>query len=111
MRFFVNVFFQLGLLWTLAVLPGLSGDPVTFEPSGTLPYLSVEESLKTFELPEGCQLEAVVTEPEIAEPVVCAFDGNGRMYVAEMRTYMQDANATRRTDSEKQGLASRRYGW
>ena len=23
-----------------------------------------------------------------------AFDGNGRMYVAEMRTYMQDADGT-----------------
>ncbi|MDF1658164.1 MAG: discoidin domain-containing protein [Verrucomicrobiales bacterium] len=35
-----------------------------------------------------------MTEPEIAEPVVCAFDGNGRLYVVEMRTYMQDADAT-----------------
>ena len=65
-----------------------------FEPTGSLPYLSVEESLKTFQLPEGYRLEPVVTEPEIAEPVVCAFDGNGRLYVVEMRTYMQDADAT-----------------
>ncbi len=70
------------------------GKPVIYEPTGSLPYLSVEESLKTFQLPEGYRLEAVVTEPEIAEPVVCAFDGNGRMYVAEMRTYMKDADAT-----------------
>lgn len=65
-----------------------------YEPTGTLPYLSVEESIETFELPEGYRLEAVVTEPEIAEPVVCAFDGNGRLYVVEMRTYMQDADGT-----------------
>ena len=65
-----------------------------FEPIGTLPYLSVEESLKTFQLPEGYRLEPVVTEPQITEPVVCAFDGNGRLYVVEMRTYMQDADAT-----------------
>ena len=65
-----------------------------YEPTGTLPYLSVEESLKTFHMPEGYRLEPVVTEPEIAEPVVCAFDGNGRLYVVEMRTYMQDADAT-----------------
>lgn len=65
-----------------------------YEPTGTLPYLSVEESLETFHLPEGYRLEPVVTEPEIAEPVVCAFDGNGRLYVVEMRTYMQDADAS-----------------
>jgi len=65
-----------------------------FEPTGTLPYLSVEESLKTFELPEGYRLEPVLTEPHVTEPVACAFDGNGRMYVVEMSTYMQDADAT-----------------
>ncbi|MDF1812872.1 MAG: discoidin domain-containing protein [Verrucomicrobiales bacterium] len=73
----------------------LIGDDVKrYDPTGTLPYLSVEESLKTFQLPEGYRLEPVVTEPHIAEPVVCAFDGNGRLYVVEMRTYMQDADAT-----------------
>lgn len=46
------------------------------------------------ELPSGYKLEPVLTEPHIAEPVMIAFDGNGRMYVAEMRTYMQDADAT-----------------
>ncbi|MDF1755510.1 MAG: discoidin domain-containing protein [Verrucomicrobiales bacterium] len=64
-----------------------------FEPTGTIPYLSVEESLKTFQLPEGYHLEPVLTEPAISEPVAIAFDGNGRMYVVEMRTYMQDADA------------------
>ena len=55
-----------------------------------VPYLSVEESLKTFQLQPGYRLEPVVAEPIIKEPVVAAFDGNGRMFVAEMRTYMQD---------------------
>jgi hypothetical protein len=30
----------------------------------------------------------------IKEPVAIAWDGNARMYVAEMVTYMQDADAT-----------------
>lgn len=64
----------------------LSGPPA--------PFLSVEESLKTFRLPEGYSLEPVVTEPHIHEPVVAVFDGNGRLFVAEMRTYMQDIDAT-----------------
>ncbi len=56
--------------------------------------LSVEQSLKTFHLKPGYSLEPVLTEPHISEPVVAVFDGNGRMFVAEMRTYMQDADAT-----------------
>lgn len=57
-------------------------------------YLSKEASLKSFELPEGYELELVLSEPQIKEPVAIAWDGNGVMYVAEMRTYMQDADAT-----------------
>jgi putative membrane-bound dehydrogenase-like protein len=45
------------------------------------------------QMPKGYRLEPVLTEPDIAEPVMVAFDGNGRMYVAEMRTYMLDADA------------------
>ena len=52
--------------------------------------LSPAESARSFQLPPGYKLELVVSEPEIKEPVVCAFDGNGRMFIAEMRTYMQD---------------------
>ncbi len=59
-----------------------------------VPYLSVEESLKTFQLPDGYKLTPVLSEPAIKEPVVAVFDGNGRMFVAEMRTYMQDIDGT-----------------
>jgi len=58
------------------------------------PYLTAEEELKTFVLPEGYHLELVVGDPDIKEPVVAVFDGNGRMYVAEMRTYMQNIDGT-----------------
>jgi len=94
MKNFLPYLFAVSLAATLSV--GHAAEPVVIPPTpdANLPYLSVEESLTTFELPDGYRLEAVVTEPEIAEPVVCVFDGNGRMYVAEMRTYMQDADAT-----------------
>ena len=55
-------------------------------------FLSPEESMKTFYLPEGYRVELVASEPMINEPVTIAWDGNGRMYVAEMNTYMQDVN-------------------
>jgi glucose/arabinose dehydrogenase/cytochrome c5 len=56
--------------------------------------LSPAASIAATQLPGGYRLEPVLTEPDIAEPVMVTFDGNGRMYVAEMRTYMQDADAT-----------------
>lgn len=63
-----------------------------------VPMLSPEEERKTIQLPDGYQLELVLSEPDIKEPVVCVFDGNGRMYVAEMRTYMQDIDGTKEHD-------------
>jgi glucose/arabinose dehydrogenase len=65
-----------------------------FNPHPKPDYLSPEESMKTFSLPEGYHLELVASEPMVKEPVAIAWDGNARMYVAEMLTYMQDANAT-----------------
>src|SRR5581483_3558951 len=58
------------------------------------PYLTPEEELKTFELQKGYSLELVVSDPIIKEPVLAVFDGNGRMYVSEMRTYMQNIDGT-----------------
>ncbi|MCK0158314.1 cytochrome C [Cellulophaga sp. F20128] len=57
-------------------------------------FLSPEEAMKTFYLPEGYKVELVASEPMIDEPVAIAWDGNGRMYVAEMNTYMQDVDGT-----------------
>ncbi|TCC99733.1 c-type cytochrome [Pedobacter hiemivivus] len=57
-------------------------------------YLSPQESLKTIHLPKGYHLELVASEPMIHEPVAITWDANGRMYVAEMNTYMQDAEGT-----------------
>jgi mono/diheme cytochrome c family protein/glucose/arabinose dehydrogenase len=72
----------------------MAGDEVKqFKPTGTIPILTVEQSLETFRLPKGYHLEPVLSEPAISEPVAAAFDGNGRLYVVEMRTYMQDADA------------------
>jgi mono/diheme cytochrome c family protein len=60
--------------------------------SKSIPMLSPDKFLETVELQDGYYLEAVVTEPHIKEPVDIAFDGNGKMYVLEMRTYMRDAD-------------------
>ena len=66
------------------------------KPAYTFPIkpLSAEEELKTIQLQDGYSLELVLSEPVIKEPVAIAFDGDGKMYVVEMRTYMQDIDGT-----------------
>ncbi len=80
----------LSIVGCLAGKVGAADSDATFPKQPPVPYLGVEESLKHFQLPAGYKLEPVLTEPIIKEPVAIAFDGNGRMFVAEMRTYMQE---------------------
>ena len=48
------------------------------------------EQLKQFILQPGYRLELVLADPIIQEPTAIAFDGNGRMFVVEDRSYMLD---------------------
>lgn len=68
------------------------------------PYLTADEELATFQLPPGYRLELVVGDPVIKEPVAIAFDGDGRMFVAEMRAFMNDLEGT--GQREKNGRVS-----
>lgn len=67
---------------------------IDLSPVAPVVPLSVSEQLKTFVLKPGYRIEPVLTEPQIKEPAAIQFDGNGRMYVLELRTYMQDIDAT-----------------
>lgn len=61
------------------------------EPVSTkAPPLSPADTVKSMQVQEGYRVIPVLTEPHIHEPSAIAWDGNGRMYVVEMRTYMQD---------------------
>jgi mono/diheme cytochrome c family protein/glucose/arabinose dehydrogenase len=51
--------------------------------------LRPDEQAKRFWLPPGYRLEPVLADPVIDSPGQIAFDGNGRMFVAEMRGYEQ----------------------
>jgi mono/diheme cytochrome c family protein/glucose/arabinose dehydrogenase len=57
-------------------------------------FLSPEESMKTIKLPPGYHLELVASEPIVQEPAAIVWDANGNMYVAELRSYMQDIVGT-----------------
>lgn len=78
-----------------APVPAPAFDPALYE---KIKMLSPEESIAKMELPEGYSLELVLSEPQITEPTAAVFDGNGRMYVVEMNTYMQDADAKGQND-------------
>ena len=57
-------------------------------------FRSPEETMASVNLPKGYKLELVASEDMLNEPVAIAWDGNGKMYVAEMCTYMQDVDGT-----------------
>jgi len=57
-------------------------------------YLTPEESLNSFRLPKGYHLELVADESMLSEPVAISWDGNGRMFVTQMETYMQTVDTT-----------------
>jgi glucose/arabinose dehydrogenase/mono/diheme cytochrome c family protein len=65
-----------------------------FDPQPPIVRLDPKEQQKRFLLPPGFAIEPVMSDPLIQDPVGVTFDGNGRMYVLEMRSYMRDADGT-----------------
>jgi mono/diheme cytochrome c family protein/glucose/arabinose dehydrogenase len=51
--------------------------------------LSPAEEAKQLWLPPGYRMEPLLSEPLIEDPAQVAFDGNGRMFVVELRGYFQ----------------------
>ena len=74
--------------WCVHVFAGTPTNAPIAGPS--VDYLSGQDEANTFFMPPGYKMELVLSDPIIKEPVVTVFDANGRMFVAEMRSYMQD---------------------
>ncbi|MFD3274684.1 DUF7133 domain-containing protein [Aquirufa echingensis] len=66
---------------------------IDLSPKDPIQPFSVEEEAKRFQLPPGYKIQPVLTEPAIQQPGEIVFDGNGRMYVLELRSYMLDADS------------------
>jgi mono/diheme cytochrome c family protein/glucose/arabinose dehydrogenase len=81
--------------------PGVN-DPANaeadFSPQPPVLPLPPAEQAKQFILQPGYRISPVLTDPDIAEPGAIAFDGNGRMFVLELRGYMQTADARGQLD-------------
>jgi len=67
---------------------------VPFEAIPPAPPLSAEDALATFSLHEDFAISVAASDPQLQSPVALRFDGDGRMWVVEMRAYMLDADAT-----------------
>src|SRR5262245_3160173 len=48
-----------------------------------------EEQAKQFWLPAGYRMTPLLSDPVVENPAQITFDGNGRMYVVELRGYFQ----------------------
>ena len=68
----------LGLLWLTVQVASAAPLPSPLSP---------EEALKAFEAGPGLRVELVAAEPLTASPCAIAFDGKGRLFVAENRGY------------------------
>ncbi|UCD60388.1 MAG: discoidin domain-containing protein [Flavobacteriaceae bacterium] len=66
---------------------------IDLDPKPPVLPLYPDEEASHFLLPPGYKIEPILTEPEIEQPGAISFDGNGRMYVLELRTYMLTADS------------------
>ncbi len=72
-------------------------------PTTIAPRTPAEQRAK-FLLPPGYRLDCVAAEPLVIEPVMAVFDAAGRLWVCEMRTYVQDVDGSG-TDDPKSTIA------
>jgi mono/diheme cytochrome c family protein/glucose/arabinose dehydrogenase len=79
-------------VFSFAIHPQNAG-PSQFEIKFKLPPpkpLTPEEALASFKVAPGFKVELFAAEPLIETPIAMSWDEQGRMYVLEMRGYMQD---------------------
>ena len=59
------------------------------EPDKTAQPPAAEEALKMFDLPKGFTANLFASEPEVQNPIAMAWDGRGRLWIAENYTYAE----------------------
>lgn len=69
-------------------------DVIPKEKIPAAPILEVGDALKSISMQDGFKVEAVAHEPFVFNPVTMTFDGDGRMWVCEMNTYMPNVDGT-----------------
>ena len=74
--------------------PGGDNSGADFSPKPPIQATTAKEQAATFLLPAGYRMELVAADPDVVNPAVIEWDGNGAMYISEFRSYMIDADAT-----------------
>lgn len=77
-------------------------DPDPLPESPDSPARTAEEEMKTFQIEAGFEVRLVASEPLVESPVIIQFDEDGRLWVVEMRGYMNDIEGS----EEKQPVGS-----
>lgn len=77
-------------------------EPGPLPESPDSPARTAEEELKTFQIEAGFEVQLVASEPLVESPVIIQFDEDGRLWVVEMRGYMNDIEGS----EEKQPVGS-----
>ena len=82
------------------------------------PPRTPEEEMKTFQIEEGFEVQLVASEPLVEAPVHMQFDADGRLWVIEMRGYMNDMEGSEEKlpvgsiaileDTDKDGMMDKR---
>jgi glucose/arabinose dehydrogenase/mono/diheme cytochrome c family protein len=57
------------------------------------PVLTAEQALKTFTVAKGFHVELVATDPLVGDPIAMQIAPDGKIWVLEMRGYMNDVDA------------------
>ncbi len=52
--------------------------------------MAAEEAARTMELPPGFKCQVFAAEPDVQQPIAMAWDGRGRLWVAECYTYAEN---------------------
>ncbi|MEQ1843290.1 MAG: hypothetical protein ABL994_23035, partial [Verrucomicrobiales bacterium] len=84
---------RLILLSLSAAIPLLSADfpEITDTETKLEKFLSPEAAREKMVLPEGFEVTLSASEPEVRNPIAMAWDGRGRLWVAECYTYAERA--------------------
>lgn len=69
-------------------------DPIPADQIPPSPYLDVDAATKAFKLVKGYTIEPVAVGEHVDMAVAIAFDANGRVWTAEMRSYMPNLDGT-----------------
>ncbi|MBX3422264.1 MAG: c-type cytochrome [Pirellulaceae bacterium] len=63
--------------------------PFNTEPDSLAAPMDAHEAAAGFQVPDGIQAEAFASEPDVQNPIAMAWDGQGRLWVAENYTYAE----------------------